>query len=304
MLNNHASQAKNLLHFPHSRLMTLPVLVVAVIQFIVQSILQLLYIAMFSSSSCSLIDFSWSSIGLWILLLVICVISFLICRGSFRRQGRLTAFRNQFGDDSLFSDYEKFRKDIRWNKNLLPVDVSTPPPTDASVEAHKAQWPTPPQTTQPPPTLYQGPFSSLSVQPDETSSQLQPLTQAILRIQRRLDREDADKAKAEKVKRESISTLNTPAILREEMEREREDFIREKLAAERSQINQQLELESAADQARRIGKRSHKPHQPLRIPTGIASPVARNSSWIEQIESPDSTPPRRAGASCDAIRRS
>ena len=271
--------------------MTLPVLVVAVIQFIVQSILQLLYVAMFSSSSCSLIDFSWSSIGLWILLLVICVISFLVCRGSFRRQGRLTAFKNQFGDDTLFKDYETYRQNMKWKRTMLPVDVTTPPPTDASVEAHQAQLPTPPQTTQPPPTLYPGPFSAISMQPDETSIQMQPLTQAILRIQRRLDREDADRAKAEKVKKESLSTLNTPAILREEMERERDDFIREKLAAERSQVNQQLDLESAADQARRIGKRSRRPHQPLRIPTGIASPVARNSSWIEQIESPDSTPP-------------
>ena len=75
------------------------------------------------------------------------------------------------------------------------------------------------------------------------------------------------------------------------MKRERDDFIREKLAAERAEINQHLELESAADQARRIGKRSNKPHQPLRVPTGIASPVARNSSWIYQVESPASTPP-------------
>ena len=131
------------------------------------------------------------------------------------------------------------------------------------------------------------------MEPDGTSIQMQPLAQAVLQIQRRLDREEADRARVEHVRKESLSRLQNR--LADEMEHEREEFIKNKLAAERSDINRQLDLETAADQARRMGKRNRRPHQPLRIPTSIASPVARNSSWIDQIESADSTPltPRR-----------
>ena len=134
------------------------------------------------------------------------------------------------------------------------------------MESHISQAPVPPHHSQPPPDQYTSPFSEVTIERDRDILEMRPLVQALIQVQRRMMKE------------------------REEQEQDEQDRIHRRLATEKAEMDQQLDQEVTRTNSRRNDDPPrHRP--PLRIPTHIASPVARHSSWIDQIESASSTPP-------------
>ena len=123
--------------------MTVHILVASVIQYFLSILLPLV---MGNQSSCSIIDFSWNSMGLWIIILAAGAAAIYYYRHRIRRTTRKEIYKTNGGDMDVYKEFMEWKVRQQYEAQLPPLRAIEPPDRQRQLEryAQPAQPAVPP----------------------------------------------------------------------------------------------------------------------------------------------------------------
>ena len=111
--------------------MTVHILVASVIQYFLSILLPLV---MGNQSSCSIIDLSWNSMGLWIIIVAAGAAAIYYYRHRIRRTTRKEIYRSNGGDMDVYKEFMDWKVRQQYEAQLPPLRAIEPPDRQRQLE--------------------------------------------------------------------------------------------------------------------------------------------------------------------------